>query len=301
MLALGADAESRCHRQQQAYQSQARIGPARDEQSQFAFQRGWLPCLVEKGIANPQAPQATQREQRDLVAQEAAALWGFWIAAIALLQLVATVIGLFFIKRTLDATWKAVEDTGQATRAMLEANEITKEAQRPWIVIEPRLEDFYLDGRLFGFSMFIKFRNIGNTVATGWWRGMNVIFTGEDFLTEASKIVQELSKPTPSTPAILMPQDEDEAHLKNNYAIDQMPWFGDPPRIYMVVIASARYRLPGSERSEKFTDQKFTINSYLVGSAKYDIARRRCLYKSDLGTTFASDLVFTKTIPSRAR
>src|SRR4051812_27102538 len=111
VVALGVfgSAESRCQREQDAYEAQAGRYPSRHEISQFRSQRAWIPCLVERAVANPETGDTDEHDSRDLVAQEGAALWGFWIAVFAGLQIVATVIGLVFIKRTLDATWGAVE------------------------------------------------------------------------------------------------------------------------------------------------------------------------------------------------
>jgi hypothetical protein len=86
--------------------------------------------LLESAIANPETQQTDQNETRDLMAQEASALWGYWLLVIAALQLIATIIGLVFIKRTLDATWKAVGDTCEATVAMKRQNELTERAFR---------------------------------------------------------------------------------------------------------------------------------------------------------------------------
>jgi len=107
---------------------------------QVAAQRSGMPCLIESLIANPPSQDGTDKDQRDLIAQESAALWGFWIAVFALLQLAATIVGLIFIKRTLDATWKAVEDTGKATHEMQEANSIARKISaaelRPYLFVE---------------------------------------------------------------------------------------------------------------------------------------------------------------------
>lgn len=60
-----------------------------------------MPCLVERSIANPASQDGTDKEQRDLIAQESAALWGFWIVVIGLIQLGLSALGLFALLRTL--------------------------------------------------------------------------------------------------------------------------------------------------------------------------------------------------------
>ncbi len=59
-----------------------------------------------------------KRDESDLAAQWKAADWVFWASVIAAAQLVATIIGLYFIKGTLDATAAAVNETSMATTAM---------------------------------------------------------------------------------------------------------------------------------------------------------------------------------------
>lgn len=80
----------------------------------------------------------------DPIAQETGAGLAFWVGVIALLQLVATILGLFLIKRTLDATRKAVEDTGKATAAL--ADQSMRRQLRAYLVIEPGGVNEVVDG-----------------------------------------------------------------------------------------------------------------------------------------------------------
>ena len=82
------------------------------------------------------AERESQRSESDLAAQWKAADWVMWAGIIAGAQLIATALGLYFVKRTLDATLEAVEDTGKATQAMERQNELAARQQRPWIWIE---------------------------------------------------------------------------------------------------------------------------------------------------------------------
>lgn len=73
------------------------------------------------------AERESQRSESDLAAQWEAADWARWAGFAALAQFIATIIGLYYIKGTLDATLKAVEDTGKATKAMLRQNDLTED------------------------------------------------------------------------------------------------------------------------------------------------------------------------------
>lgn len=93
-------------------------------------------CIYEK----VEAAQEQARGEQDLSAQQRAASAALASAAVALLTLIVTGIGVWFVKRTLDATLKAVEDTSEATRAMQEANRIASRVSvaelRPYLFVE---------------------------------------------------------------------------------------------------------------------------------------------------------------------
>ena len=95
-----------------------------------------LPGVVERAIANPRSPGGADHEKRDLAAQEATALWAFWMVVASFSSVFITAIGTIFLYKQIVLTRKAVEDTGLATEAMRESNRIAGDAlsgNRPWI------------------------------------------------------------------------------------------------------------------------------------------------------------------------
>lgn len=112
------------------------------------------PCKEPKG-----------KDESDLCAQWRAAYaaedsaswtkWGLWVA-------IAGTAGLFW---TLYYTRKAVEDTGDATKAMLAQNEISKYAQRPWIEVEIAKVSMSSSSETFGLTVDLILRNRGHTPA----------------------------------------------------------------------------------------------------------------------------------------
>jgi hypothetical protein len=76
------------------------------------------------------ASHENQRAEQDLKAQREMSDWGWWALVISGLQFLATIVTLGFIKLTLDATLEAVKDTGRATDAMLEANQIARQSSK---------------------------------------------------------------------------------------------------------------------------------------------------------------------------
>jgi hypothetical protein len=68
-----------------------------------------------------QAERESQRGESDLAAQWKAADWVMWAGILAGAQLIATIAGLYYIKRTLDATHDAVGEARLATQAAQKA------------------------------------------------------------------------------------------------------------------------------------------------------------------------------------
>jgi len=123
VLTFGS-AESRCQRDQHAYQTRTAKQPGSNEITQFRSARRWTPCLVERAIANPETAETTEHDERDLAAQEGAALWAFWIAVISFFQLGLSGFGLWAILRTLKQgreTIQAARDSVAETRRIGEA------------------------------------------------------------------------------------------------------------------------------------------------------------------------------------
>lgn len=126
------------------------------------------------------AAHQQQREEYDLYSQQAMALWTAIMGGMAVLGVFLTAIGVWFIKRTLDATLDAVEDTGNATDAMIRQTNLMEQNQRPWLMID----DFKFDGpKTVETAWWIDFsfsvRNIGNSPAK------NVLIQSRWFRTEA--------------------------------------------------------------------------------------------------------------------
>lgn len=83
-------------------------------------------CVDEKIKASYQA----RHDQEDLQAQQRAATSALASSVLGLIALILSGIGVWYVKRTLDATLEAVEDTSAATEAMLRQNEIAEEAMQ---------------------------------------------------------------------------------------------------------------------------------------------------------------------------
>ncbi|MEP7349420.1 MAG: hypothetical protein ABI668_05645 [Sphingorhabdus sp.] len=98
--------------------------------SQIDRDRAGLPYFAERIASAADPKNADEREQRDLAAQEAAALWGFWILVVSAIGSLTTIIGTGFLLWQIMLTREAVIDTGKATEAMREANSIARNSHQ---------------------------------------------------------------------------------------------------------------------------------------------------------------------------
>lgn len=139
--------------------------------SQIDRDRAGLPYFVER-IASASDPEnADEREKRNLAAQEAAALWGFWILVVSSIGTVTTMVGTGFLLWQIVLTRHAVEDTGKATIAMQEANEIARDGMEKQLRAYVHPESFsYISqpdetNQNFGWGFAISWKNLGVTPA----------------------------------------------------------------------------------------------------------------------------------------
>lgn len=129
-----------------------------------------LPSAVERLVANPSPTTGVDHEKRDLAAQEATAMWAFWMVIVSCFSACITTIGTLLLYRQITLTRAAVIDTSEATKAIIRQNEIAEAAQRAWIsihvgaiekieVIEPGIQVW----------AEITLKNQGNTLANDMW------------------------------------------------------------------------------------------------------------------------------------
>ena len=100
-----------------------------------------------------QASHEAQRSEADLSAQRQMSDWAFWALIVGIVMAFITTIGTYLIFRQVELTRMAVEDTANATAAMLDANNITKEigqAQtRAYLTIDSLSGGFFEEGIVF--------------------------------------------------------------------------------------------------------------------------------------------------------
>lgn len=163
-LAVGSSHE----RAQDSYRSHAASSNEKHGVDQFATPKAGVPAIAEAFVSNPEPDLSNQRERRDLAAQESMAAWAFWMAFFAGITTVITSAGTLLIWRQVKLTREAVEDTGKATKAMVRQNELTEEAQRPWLKASVCLEQettLYNNKGQLQIPVKVRVENVGSSVA----------------------------------------------------------------------------------------------------------------------------------------
>ena len=213
-------------------------------------------CVNEKAKT---AYQAAHDEQ-DLSAQQRAASSALASAALSFLALALSGVGVWYVKRTLDATLDAVEDTGEATRAMMRQNEITEAAQRAWVVIEKLTVDrFYISpDKSVTAKIDFKIKNIGLSpakiinvpVVEGNWEYRIDFHAIREKIASGNICPFDHLAPGQSREDFILIVDEDRLLLKN----------GNSFCIYI----SAFY-LSGDDKSLHETYQVWTVAKQIFG------------------------------------
>ncbi len=102
---------------------------------------GMFECVFKR----VEASEEISRTEQDLTAQQRAATSALVAAIVSALTLIVTAVGVWFVKRTLDATVEAVKDTSEATASMKEQTRLMANAQRPWLDFDIRVEEFWAE------------------------------------------------------------------------------------------------------------------------------------------------------------
>ena len=171
--------------------------PKQGNPSQIDRDRAGLPDFVERIASAPDPKNADEREKRDLAAQEASALWSFWMLFATAFSAVITTIGTGILLWQIMLTRKAVQDTGEATKEMRESNRIARNAllmqNRALILVESvNMIRFQCINTIFEgvqcecifINLEIIFVNRGNCATSDFYGDAKVIGTADSLLKE---------------------------------------------------------------------------------------------------------------------
>ncbi len=208
-----------------------------------------LPGPVERAIANPHPATGEDHEIRDLAAQEASALWAFWMVVISFASVLITAVGTIFLYKQIVLTREAVEDTGKATLAMDRQNAIAEAAQRAWISVEITVPEFWIAYEKINFRYKITCKNIGNTIADNFFNVVSFKFSNTIPLDEIRvdhkvwrdiKLLDEIA---------LMPNEEQVNEGEISYEISDLTWGGSPGNEFtnFIINTGAFYTVHGRD------------------------------------------------------
>ena len=164
-------------------------------------------CVNEKAKTAYQ----TAHDEQDLSAQQRAASSALITAVLSALALALSGVGVWYVKRTLDATLKAVEHNGKATVAMDESNSIARVGSRPYIIVnKPSHNSQQWRHEYAIFTWKFRFGNYGKSPA--------II---EEFLCLAGvgETVESILwfpglRPTDSMSGVILSSDQIETHFQ---------------------------------------------------------------------------------------
>ena len=170
--------------------------------------RAVFKCVNEKA----ETAYQTAHDEQDLSAQQRAASSALASVVLTFFSLILSGVGVWYVKRTLDATLEAVEDTSDATQAMMRQNEIAEKAQRAWITIdiEPIAMSPNENEREFTFD--VVFTNIGQTAT-------NFNFSSERFHPMLRKEIQPpaISRKYSGLGIPILPKQQIKIRVRNTF------------------------------------------------------------------------------------
>jgi hypothetical protein len=211
-----------------------------------------LPSPVERAIANPSPATGADHEKRDLAAQEASALWAFWMTFVSAMGFCVTTVATVLLYQQIRLTREAVEDTGKATLAMQRQNELTEYAQRPWVKISAELVSVELDERrVIIIDWIVKFENIGQMVAHNFQPVVKFKSMDGNFFTRMAAYMDDFPGDIEEIDAVLIPRDINVFKGQSHSVIEYLPWEtrdGFRKDCVLTLIAMVRYRIPGDDK-----------------------------------------------------
>ncbi|BAK65342.1 hypothetical protein SLG_06670 [Sphingobium sp. SYK-6] len=244
-----------------------------------------------------EAAQEQSESRQDLYAQQDMAKWAFLMLIASVATLALSAVGVWFVKKTLDATLDAVEDTGKATNAMLVQNEIAANAQRPWIFINiDLLSCTLIERRGIKLGFKVQFRNTGQMVAENFHSHVSLVPMDSHLAEHIKEWFDQFEANEVVEDRAIIPGDVTEWSSEASHAIESMPWntrVGFRKDCYIMILAMARYRLPGDKV------WRFAMQSFSVGQNNSLIDNRTLSYDFPDNLS-AKDMTVQRTGLSRA-
>ncbi|MEO6716669.1 MAG: hypothetical protein ABIM50_05410 [Novosphingobium sp.] len=237
----------------QPYQSRQGNGPetplAVPDLTQSIVHR--TPCY------NPQSETESDlcAQWRAAKAAENSANWTEW-------GVLASIVGISLLLWQIILTREAVEDTGNATKAMERQNELTLAAQRPWIAISCEIDRLVKSANAIHFRAVLRYYNTGDLAAESFAHHGSVQVAQNQSVGELTNTFWGSWRGRrENNHRVLLPKETymdgiNAIWARTNFYTDQN---GIPYPYKLVVIAAAHYKIPGDDRWHS------TERSFIVG------------------------------------
>ena len=219
--------------------------------------------IVQPPINTQPCGQDQYQSNDDLCAQwkaADAASDAAWWAMVATFVTALGTVGLFW---QIKLTREAVQDTGEATKAMRAANSIAAHAQRPWISIEVKLLKYdVVKNHSLEFDYAVTFKNIGQMVAENFQASIDIVPMDHEFLDHMKTHFDRFPKDKSERDTAVIPGDSYDSAGQTMNSIDFMPWEareGYRKDCYIIILAMCRYRIP------RDTEWHYSMQGYSLG------------------------------------
>lgn len=215
-------------------------------------------CVQSKVMAS----DSTARAEQELSAQQRSAESTVFAALVSALTLVVSGIGVWYVKRTLDATLIAVKDASDATREMQKANEIARDvhisSSRPWLAVEDVSVDLYMqqigDENIIFANLACITKNYGVSPAVCVFVNPT-IQVGEYFVPDpgVGNAFEQQFRSAPGFGDIIYPNDSGPTNQGVGTVLsDNMGYF------FIRLFIGVSYKMPGNDRTF-FTGRIYTV------------------------------------------
>lgn len=244
-------------------------------------------CTIAEGLTPVEciaeaieSAQDQSDSRQDLFAQRDMANFTFWILIFTGCTFGITGLGVWYVKRTLDATLQAVKDTGDATKAMVRQNELTEAAQRPWLAIEATVTECEIGAERTHLRFSARVTNLGKMVAERC--AVRTVFFEDDTSDRGERKIEDTrintvksaqgDLPKGCAPYPILPKQDTTVDTVRD-VIGHLTWVDlniySEKRLFYTLFVCVRYFVPGDDRIRE-TDRAFCLTYVPPGSSKDD-------------------------------
>ncbi len=226
-----------------------------------------------------QSAQDQALSQQDLHAQQWMARWAALLTVITAVTTIISWIALRYLRDTFRKTAEMANEARDATKAMVAANDIAVQAQRPWLQVDAKVREVDIQHHWNSLYFEAIITNIGKMVAERCAVRMAIVNDDTSSIgqrkIDSTRVDAENAAlgqlPQGRSPYPMLPQQVEVAGVKRESM--GLPWLGLPRGdqvLRITLFVAVRYFLPGDDVMRK-TDRAFCLTYIPQGAAKDDM------------------------------